>query len=432
MSDEGKNRRNRVLLPFYYRKETIMILDVNFLMRVGAALLVAGLLSLLTTPLVKHLAMKVGAIDIPKDNRRMHTIPIPRMGGLAIFIGFLLSTLVFSRQIDQGLKSILLGAIIIVILGVFDDKYTLPARLKLVIQFVAAAIVVFYGELRIDRLTNPFGSSLYSYWDFGILAYPITILWIIAITNAVNFIDGLDGLACGVSCISSVNLLVIALLVSDAEVSILMAALTGACLGFVPYNFNPAKIFMGDTGSTFLGFMLATVSIQGLFKAYTAISFIVPFLLLGLPIFDICFAVIRRLATGHSPMEADRGHFHHRLIDMGFSQKQSVAIAYVLAGILGLAAVLLTVSGAMKALLLLGAFLVVGAIGMRIIMGATPRSNFWHHVKHGVPPVTSKPAPEQEPEAPVACPSDAPAQPVEDQSTQPVDTPSSEQEEFHE
>ena len=131
-------------------------------------------------------------------------------------------------------------------------------------------------------------------------------------------------------------------------------------------------------------------------------------------------------------MEADRGHFHHRLIDMGFSQKQSVAIAYVLTGILGLAAVLLTLSGAMKALLLLGAFLVVGAIGMRIIMGATPRSNFWHHVKHGVPPVTSKPAPEQEPEAPVACPSDAPAQPTDDQSTQTVDTPPSKQEEFHE
>ena len=363
-----------------------MILDVNFMLRVGAALLVAGLLSFLTTPLVKLLARKVGAMDVPKDSRRMHDHPIPRMGGLAIFIGFLLSILVFSRELDRGLQSILLGAIVIVILGVFDDKYALGAKLKLVVQLLAACIVVFYGNLRIDRLTNPFGSSLYSYWDFGVFAYPITIIWIVAITNAVNFIDGLDGLACGVSCISSINMLVIALLVSNEEVSILMAALTGACLGFVPYNFNPAKIFMGDTGSTFLGFMLATVSIQGLFKAYAAISFIVPFLLLGLPIFDICFAVIRRVASGHSPMEADRGHFHHRLIDMGFSQKQSVAIAYVLTGILGLAAVLLTVSGAMKALILLGAFLVVGAIGMRIIMGGTPRAKFWHHVKHGTPP----------------------------------------------
>ncbi len=371
-----------------------MILDFHVLLRVGAALLVAGVLSFLSTPLVKSLANHVGAIDVPKDNRRMHTVPIPRMGGLAIFIGFLLSVLIFSKEIDRGLQSILLGAIVLVILGVFDDKYALGAKLKLFIQLLAAAIVVFYGDLRIDRLTNPFGSSLYSYWDFGVFSYPITIIWIVAITNAVNFIDGLDGLACGVSCISSVNLLVIALLVSDLEVSIIMAALTGACLGFVPYNFNPAKIFMGDTGSTFLGFMLATVSIQGLFKAYTAISFIVPFLLLGLPIFDICFAVIRRVASGKSPMEADRGHFHHRLIDMGFSQKQSVAIAYVLTGILGLAAVLLTVSGAMKALIMLGAIIMVGAIGMRVILGEKPHAKFWHHVKHGLPP-----APKSEPGA---------------------------------
>ena len=364
-----------------------MLLDPNFLLRVGAALLIAGLLSFLATPLVKILAKKVGAMDVPKDSRRMHDHPIPRMGGLAIFIGFLLSAVVFCADLrtDRSLQSILLGAIVIVILGVFDDRHALSAKLKLVVQLIAAAIVVFYGDLRIDRLTNPFGSSLFSYLDLGVFAYPITILWIVAITNAVNFIDGLDGLACGVSCISSINMLVIALLVSDAKVAILMAALTGACLGFVPYNFNPAKIFMGDTGSTFLGFMLATISIQGLFKAYAAISFIVPFLLLGLPIFDICFAVIRRIASGRNPMEADRGHFHHRLIDMGFSQKQSVAIAYVLTGILGLAAVLLTISGAMKTLIMLGAILVVGAIGIRIIMGATPRAKFWQHVKHGVP-----------------------------------------------
>ena len=351
---------------------TLDILNIQFLLRAGAALLAAGVISFLTTPLVKSLANHMGAIDVPKDDRRMHTVPIPRMGGLAIFIGFLLSILVFSTGIDRELQSILLGAIVLVILGVLDDKYTLGAKLKLAVQILAAAIVVFYGDLRIDRLTNPFGSSLYSYWDFGIFSYPITILWIVALTNAVNFIDGLDGLACGVSCISSVNLLVIALLVSDAQVSIMMAALTGACLGFVPYNFNPAKIFMGDTGSTFLGFTLATVSIQGLFKAYTVISFAVPFLILGLPIFDICFAVIRRVAHHQSPMAADRGHIHHRLIDMGFSQKQTVAIAYVLTGILGLAAVLLTVSGAMRALILLGAVLVVGAIGLELIVSGKP------------------------------------------------------------
>ena len=367
-----------------------MIFDIEFLLKVGAALVCAGVLSFAATPLVKHLAIRVGAIDVPKDDRRMHTVPIPRMGGLAIFIGFLLTVLIFTRNMGRDLQSILLGAIVLVILGVFDDKYALKAKPKLLVQLAAAAIVVFYGDLRIDRIINPFGASLYSYWDFGVFSYPLTILWIVAITNAVNFIDGLDGLACGVSCISAINMLVIALLVSDGGVAITMAALTGACLGFVPYNFNPAKIFMGDTGSTFLGFMLATVSIQGLFKAYTVISFIVPFLLLGLPIFDICFAVIRRVATGHNPMEADRGHFHHRLIDMGFSQKQSVAIAYVLSGVLGLAAVLLTVSGAMRTLIMLSAILVVGAIGLRIIMGDVPSAYFWRHIRKSV---SQQPAP---------------------------------------
>lgn len=370
-----------------------MNLDLNFLIRIGLTLLAAGVVSFLMTPLVMRLAHKVGAMDVPKDNRRMHKVPIPRLGGLAIFMGFLLSVLVFSKGLDRSMQAILLGAIIIVILGVFDDKYALGAKLKLVFQLIAAAVVVFYGDLRIDKLTNPFGTSLYSSWDLGVFAYPITIIWIVAITNAVNFIDGLDGLACGVSCISALNMLVIAMLVSETEVAVVMAALTGACLGFVPYNFNPAKIFMGDTGSTFLGFILATVSIQGLFKAYTAISFAVPFLLLGLPIFDICFSVIRRIATGHSPMEADRGHFHHRLIDMGFSQKQSVAIAYVLTGILGLAAVLLTVSGAMKALILLGAVVMVGAIGMKLIFSAkTIHLHEPHTGKSGEPGPREQPA----------------------------------------
>ena len=151
---------------------------------------------------------------------------------------------------------------------------------------------------------------------------------------------------------------------------VVLAALFGACLGFIPYNMNPAKIFMGDTGATFLGYILATLSVTGLFKMYAIISFAVPFLILGVPIFDICFAFLRRIAKGQNPMKADRGHVHHRLIDMGFSQKQAVAISYMLAGILGLAAVLLTSSGELKALILIGAIFVVGAIGMRAIFGA--------------------------------------------------------------
>ena len=342
-----------------------MIFDLKAVLRVALALVCAGVLSLSLTPLAKAFATKVGAIDVPKDDRRMHKKPIPRMGGLAIFLAFFLTALLFLKQIDRPMQAILLGAIAIVILGVFDDIYTLHALFKLIVQISAACIVVFYGGCRIQYITNPFGNAG-DYFDLGVFAIPLTIVWIVAITNAVNFIDGLDGLACGVSCITSVNMLVIALLVSDQNVAIVMAAIAGACLGFLPYNFNPAKIFMGDTGSTFLGFLLASISIQGLFKAYAVVSLAVPFLLLSLPIFDICFAIIRRLASGKNPMEADRGHFHHRLIDLGFSQKQSVAIAYLLTAILGLAAVLLTSSGEMKVIIMLLAVVVVGAIGFEI------------------------------------------------------------------
>ena len=174
----------------------------------------------------------------------------------------------------------------------------------------------------------------------------MTVLWIVAITNAVNLIDGLDGLANGVSAISATTMLVIALLVGEAvQVAMVMAALVGACVGFMPYNMNPAKMFMGDTGATFLGYILATMSIQGLFKFYAIISFAVPFLILGLPIFDTAFAFIRRIAHGQSPMHADRSHIHHRLIDMGLNQKQAVATLYVISAILGLSAVVLTTSG---------------------------------------------------------------------------------------
>ena len=176
----------------------------------------------------------------------------------------------------------------------------------------------------------------------------------------------MDGLAVGVAAISSLTMLVIAMLVSEYLVALTMAALAGGCIGFMPYNQNPAKIFMGDTGSTFLGFVLATVSIQGLFKFYTIISFAVPFLMLGLPLFDTCFAILRRLSKGQNPMSPDRSHVHHRLIDMGFNQKQAVGILYVISAILGLSAVVLTTSGALKAMVLLCALCLAGLIAGKI------------------------------------------------------------------
>ena len=331
-----------------------------------AALLTAAVVSLISTPVVRSLAFRVGAVDVPKDNRRMHNHPIPRMGGLAIFFGFILSVLLFV-PLTQQLRTMLLGAVVIVILGIFDDIYALPAMPKFMIQ-IAAALVAVLGGNRIFGLSNINIFSSDPYWELGWLSIPISVLWIVGITNAVNLIDGLDGLACGVSTISSMTLLVIALIMAEPDVAMITAALAGACLGFLPYNLYPARIFMGDTGSTFLGYILAVVSIQGLFKFYTFISFAAPFLMLGLPIFDTCFAILRRLAKGQSPMAPDRGHIHHRLIDMGFSQKQAVAMLYVISAILVLSAVVLTTIGAVRAMLFLLALCVAGALAGKLYL----------------------------------------------------------------
>ena len=340
------------------------LLALPFLQRVLLALAVAAAISYLATPFVKKLAFRIGAVDVPKDNRRMHKTPIPRLGGLAIVIAFLLCTFLFVK-LDKQMQGILLGAIIILVVGVLDDCLALPALPKFFAQIAAGTIVVLHG-CEIRYLTNPFSEVPI---DLGLLAGPITVFWIVLMTNAVNFIDGLDGLAVGVSGISTGTMLVIALLLGEESMAVLLAALLGACLGFIPYNFNPAQIFMGDTGSTFLGFLLASISVQGLFKMYAVISFMVPFLILGVPFFDVSFAVIRRLAKGQNPMTADRGHIHHRLIDMGLSQKQAVATVYMLTGVLGLAAVLLANNTGTKAMILFAAVFVVAVLGFAAIFG---------------------------------------------------------------
>ena len=341
-------------------------IQLETLVYVLVALAVAALISFGATPVVKTLAFRMGAVDVPKDERRRHKHPIPRMGGLAIVLGFLFAALILVPLTDE-MKGMLLGGMVITVLGIFDDIYALSAKLKLVVQIVAALIAVLTGNV-IEVISNPNIFSNSPYWELGWVGIPLTVIWIVAITNAVNLIDGLDGLACGVSTISSMTMLVIALLVSEGSVAVLMAALAGACIGFLPYNLNPAKIFMGDTGSTFLGFILATVSVQGMFKVYTIISFVVPFLMLGLPIFDTCFAIIRRVANGQSPMSPDRSHVHHRLIDMGLSQKQTVGVLYVISAILGLSAVVLTTSGAVKAMVLLLALAAAGVVAAKIFL----------------------------------------------------------------
>jgi UDP-GlcNAc:undecaprenyl-phosphate GlcNAc-1-phosphate transferase len=342
-------------------------IDMRLMVQVLASLVAALVMSFAATPLVKIFAQKVGAMDVPKDGRRMHDHPIPRLGGLAMFLGFLLATLVFSN-IDTQVRGMLLGCVVVVTAGVIDDIHPLKWWVKLILQLAAAGITVGHG-IRIEVFTNP---NLFSegWLILGWLSVPITILWIVLVTNSVNLIDGLDGLAVGVSGIGSVAMLVIALLVSEGNVAIIMAALAGACLGFIPYNLNPAKIFAGDTGALLLGYVLATMSVIGMFKTYAIISFLLPFLVLALPLFDTIFAILRRVAHGQSPMQADRGHVHHRLIDMGLSQKQAVAILYCVSTVFGLAAVVLATSGRVKALVVALAFMAIVSIAAFVYSGS--------------------------------------------------------------
>jgi UDP-GlcNAc:undecaprenyl-phosphate GlcNAc-1-phosphate transferase len=332
------------------------ISDPEILLPIFFALAAAMIVSFAVTPLVRMLARKVGAVDDPKrDDRRMHKNPMPRLGGLAIFAGFMAAFLVFGTGVmDRTVIGILIGAVIIVVVGAVDDILTLPWWIKLSGQLMAAAAPIICG-LRADIFTHPISGDVVT---FGYFSIPITVLWIIGITNAVNLIDGLDGLAAGVSGIASMSMLVIALATGNPAAAILTAALAGGCLGFLPYNFNPARLIMGDCGALFLGYILACASILGLFKFYAVISFAVPFLILGIPIFDTVLAFIRRLLKKQNPLStADRGHVHHRLIDMGFSQKQAVAILYSVSAVLGLSAVVLTTSEELRIIVLLLAVL---------------------------------------------------------------------------
>lgn len=312
-----------------------MQFTANNIITLLITILCAFLISFTTTPIARVLAFNLGAIDVPKDNRRMHKEPIPRMGGLALFLGFSIAVMVFC-ELSMPIFGMLAGAALLVVVGIFDDIYSLPALLKLVLQIICATVATIMGN------TIPGVTIFGKYISFGVWAVPITILWITALINAVNLIDGLDGLSCGVSAISSVSLLLSCFFLPEPSFTIILitAALAGTCIGFLPFNFNPASIFMGDTGAMFLGYSLAIISIQGFFKIDALMSFWIPFLVFALPIGDTAFAFIRRILHGKSPFSADRGHLHHRLIDMGFSQKQSVMILYSICGMLGVSAVL--------------------------------------------------------------------------------------------
>lgn len=307
----------------------------------------AAAVSFLSTPIVKKLAHKIGAIDIPKDDRRVHKNPIPRLGGLAIFLGFIVSILILFKinllELNKEIFGMVLGAFIIASMGFIDDIKPLPAKVKLLFQITAAIILVKFG-VKIEYITNFFKSDTIGFLSqetikLSFLSIPITIFWIVGITNTVNLIDGLDGLAAGISAIAALTLAYVAYAkpeLSNSHDTLMMTlALAGSCIGFLPYNFNPAKIFMGDTGSLFLGYILAAISINGFIKGPAAIAMIIPIFALGLPIFDTTFAILRRAFNGKPIMEADKGHLHHRLLSIGMGQKRAVLILYTISSFLG-------------------------------------------------------------------------------------------------
>ena len=331
------------------------------------ALAVAFLISFSATPMVISLAHKVGAIDVPKDKRRVHKKPTPLMGGLAIFYGFVVSVICFAT-IDKEVMGILVGCVIVVTTGIIDDITDMKAIVKLLCQILAAAVVVYSG-VRIEHFANPFTQwfgAPYIVMDYWV-SCAVTIFWIVGICNAVNLIDGLDGLAVGVSSIASIALLTLTLISENLNVAIITAAVAGAGFGFLPYNFNPAKIFMGDTGALFLGFILACISVQGMLKMSAVITFAAPILILGLPIFDTVFVILRRLLTGKSPMQPDRGHLHHRLLDMGFSQRRVVAILYTLTAVLCMTAVVISIKGYTRGLILICSVLLIILVSIKVM-----------------------------------------------------------------
>lgn len=332
---------------------------------IAIAFMLSFITSFVCVPMTIKLAKKVGAIDYPSE-RRVNVKPIPRIGGIAVIVGFLVAVIFLivtmaiqgdlnleEENMKMKLIGFLLGAIVLSSAALYDDIKDLKPWMKFLAQLVAAGIVVGFG-VRIDSFNNieiPLWASI-----------ALTMFWIVGIINAINLIDGLDGLSSGISLISCMCLLIIFATNFSPVVSIiLVTALAGAITGFLPFNINPAKTFIGDVGAQFLGYALAVIAIFGVAKTVTLFVLIAPILILGLPIFDTAFAIIRRIVKGKSikaVFQADRGHLHHRLMDKGFTQKQAVTILYGLSATLGMSAIILIDDNWQKAL----AFLIVSVI----------------------------------------------------------------------
>jgi UDP-GlcNAc:undecaprenyl-phosphate GlcNAc-1-phosphate transferase len=309
------------------------------------------------TPLARRLAHRIGAIDHALASRKVHEHPIPRMGGIAI-VGAFYAPLIALLFTDTGVGrlffadereaiGLLVGGAAIAALGIYDDLRGAGARKKLIVQFAVAGFVYWAG-FRIDELSNPFGASI----DLGWLGLPFTMLWIAGIVNAINLIDGLDGLAGGVAFVSVLTTFVAAMMHNEPLMALMTAALGGAILGFLWYNFNPASVFMGDTGSMFLGFVLATSAIESHHKSETTVAIIVPVVALGLPITDTLLAMARRALRGTPLFLADREHIHHRLLALGLSHRRAVLVLYGASVALGLLALAIASASGLETALL--------------------------------------------------------------------------------
>ncbi|MGM1021245.1 MAG: glycosyltransferase family 4 protein [Bacillota bacterium] len=315
----------------------LLIYIIGFIMALGLALLL--------TPLVKKFAVKVGAVDVP-NARKVHTRIMPRLGGLGIFLAFLLSLLAILPFVPEGMLSsrdinfiaaFLIGGTLITLIGALDDRFDLNAKLKFLAQIAVACMVVFAFDIRVDFVNVPFQDAYSSLESW--ISIPLTIFWIVGVTNAINLIDGLDGLAAGVSGIAIGTIFVMSLLMGNYMVAMLCLVLLGSIIGFLFFNFHPAKIFMGDTGSLFLGFCLAMLSMLG-FKQIAIVSFITPLIIIGVPLSDTFFAIIRRKLQKKPIFSPDKGHLHHCLRELGFSHRQTVLIIYCIAAFFGILAVI--------------------------------------------------------------------------------------------
>lgn len=311
----------------------------QILILIGTALLV----TLAVTPLVRGLSVRAALVDEP-GGRKMHTVAVPRLGGIGIFAGFTAAVLVeiagetwwqWPRAflgVDAPLLGAAAGLALMFAVGLVDDLRGLTPGVKFLGQLLAAAIPIAAG-LRVEFVGDPLGGGLV---QLGLLSYPVTLLWIVGFANVINLIDGLDGLAAGVAAIAAASFLVLGVQMNQIVSAVLAAALIGACIGFLRYNFNPASIHMGDSGAMFIGFALACMSLQGVMKSAAAITLVVPLLVIGVPVFDTASAIIRRWRHGRPIHEADNGHIHHRLMHRGFSQRQTVIIIYAWSGALAL------------------------------------------------------------------------------------------------